>query len=99
MEYYPADEQGIKKEPEDKELAMAAGEESVEPDEASGRQELRDNDEISDAEEGFLKGASGVGSGATCAKCDAPLSDDPSVVEKEVDGEVKFFCSDDCANA
>jgi hypothetical protein len=55
---------------------------------------------MTSAEEGFSKGAEGVGHGGTCTKCDKVLSDDPSeVIEKEVDGEIKYFCSEECADA
>ena len=95
---FPAEEQGIKKAPEDEDLAIETGEEDEEPDKTKGREHLRDEDAISDEEEGFLEGASGIGSHGLCTTCRKPLGDNPrKIVEKEVDGEVQFFCSTRCA--
>ncbi len=96
---YPSEEQGIAKTPEDEDLAIDTGEEDEDPSNKKGREHLRDEDAISDEEEGFLEGASGVGSEGLCTTCRKPLSDDPhKVVEREIKGEVKLFCSVRCAN-
>ncbi len=60
-----------------------------------GRESLVEDDEISPEEEGFMEGANGGGQGAKCRRCGAILGDD--FIEKEIDGEIYRFCSDECA--
>ena len=96
---YPSEEQGITKAPEDEDTAIDTGEEDEDPDRKKGREHLRDEDAISDEEEGFLEGAAGLGTQGLCASCKQPLSDDPhKVIEREIEGEIKLFCSVRCAN-
>lgn len=95
------EEQGIKKplSSEEKRLAMSRGESDEEPYDEEGREALREDDEMADWEEGFMEGATGKGSHAACARCGRPLPPKDKVVEKMVDGEVEFYCSDRCANS
>lgn len=62
-----------------------------------GREELVEDDEIEPWEGGFMQGAEGGGQGAKCRKCGKMLGD-KNFVEKEIDGDVLRFCSEDCAN-
>ena len=93
------DEQGIKKplSREEKSQAMSDGTVDKEPYDEEGREALRDDDEIDDWEEGFMAGATGKGSKASCANCGKPLPPKNRLVEKMVDGEVEFYCCSDCA--
>ena len=60
-----------------------------------GRKKLVEEDEIEPWEEGFMEGADEDGQHAKCRKCGKPLADD--VVEREIEGELYWFCSDECA--
>ena len=63
-----------------------------------GREELVEKGEIKPWEEGFSEGAEQKGELGTCAHCGKPLSQKESeVVEREIDGEKVWFCSDKCA--
>ncbi len=63
-----------------------------------GREEMLDNDEIDDAEEGFMKGAEMDGQNAKCRKCGRILLKRKEIVEREVEEKVLWFCSEDCAD-
>jgi hypothetical protein len=82
---------------EDSEIKIQAGEQEADVYTEEGREELVADDEISPSEEGFSEGAEGKGQLATCGSCDAVLGDE-NVIEKEVDGNIVFFCSEECAN-
>ncbi len=58
-------------------------------------EELKEDDEISTWEEGFMEGAHAEGEGAKCRTCGKVLVD--GAVEEEFHGEVCRFCSDKCA--
>ena len=60
-----------------------------------GRNDLVEDDEISAEEEGFMEGAEDDGQNAKCAKC-GKLLKKQNLVEKEIEGEVKWFCSEQC---
>ena len=60
-----------------------------------GREKLVDSDEISPEEEGFMEGADADGQGAKCRVCGKPILD--KTIEKEVDGNIYWFCSEKCA--
>lgn len=62
-----------------------------------GREDLVEDDEISAEEEGFMEGAEDDGQHAKCAKCGKALKKQ-SMIEKEIEGEVKWFCSEQCAD-
>jgi len=62
-----------------------------------GREALVEDDEIEPWEEGFMEGADSGGKGAKCRKCGKILEEMDDVVEKEIDGELYRFCSDECA--
>lgn len=82
----------------DMKIQVGEKEENVYTEE--GRESLVEDDEIEPWEEGFSEGADHEGSLGTCAHCDKVLGEDKgSIVEKEYDGEVWFFCSEGCAKA
>jgi len=58
-------------------------------------EEAEESDEIDEVEEGFMKGYEEEGSMAECANCKKILTDE--VVEQELDGELRRFCSEECA--
>lgn len=60
-----------------------------------GREDLVEDDEISAEEEGFMEGAEEDGQHAKCVNCGKALKKQ-NIVEKEIDGEVKWFCSEQC---
>ncbi len=61
-----------------------------------GREELMDDDEISDVEEGFSQGAEGGGSKAKCAECGKILRE--KIVEKKIGSKMFRFCSNKCVD-
>jgi hypothetical protein len=77
----------------DQEMETGELEEDVYTEE--GRENLVEDDEISTAEEGFMEGADDLGQQGKCANCGAML-DMENTVEKEVDGDIHWFCSDRC---
>jgi len=58
------------------------------------KEELED-DEISNVEEGFMKGYNEF-KGGKCCYCEKVIGDNP--VEIEIDGETYRFCSGRCAD-
>lgn len=62
-----------------------------------GREKLVEGDEIEPWEEGFMEGADEDGKQAKCRKCGKPLLG-MDLVEREIDGELCWFCCDMCAN-
>ena len=62
-----------------------------------GREELLENDEISATEERFMEGAEGGGQDAKCALCGAVLGDMESTYERDFDGDIYYFCSEEHA--
>jgi len=60
-----------------------------------GRKNQIEEDEITDADEGFMKGYEEGEKMAKCPICREALDDD--FVEKEIDGEIYRFCSDEHA--
>ncbi|MBD3361408.1 hypothetical protein GF358_01300 [Candidatus Woesearchaeota archaeon] len=90
----------LQKEPTsgEKNKEMRKGERDADITSEEGREELIKNDEISPQEEAFAEGAEDKGELGTCAYCGKPLSQDPEkVVEKEIDGEKVWFCSEEHA--
>lgn len=97
---YPAEEQGIEKEEtsEEKAADMETGEKQEDVYTAEGREKLAEDAEISPREEAFMEGAEEKGELGVCANCGKPIGDArTSVIEKEIKGEIYWFCSNDCA--
>lgn len=97
---YPSEEQGILPEetPEEEELEMESGEKEADVYTEEGREELAENDELEPFEEGFMEGEEKGGKDAKCASCGKVLSQNKTkVIEREIDGEICFFCSEKCA--
>ena len=102
MSDQPDDEQGILPEQteEEKKLDMDTGKKDEEVYDDPGRDQLTDDSEIEPWEEGFMKGAEGKGKLADCAHCGKPLEDSEgkaNVIEREINGDQVFFCSNECA--
>ena len=57
---------------------------------------IDEEDEITDLDEGFMKGYDEGEKAAVCANCGHVLED--KVVEEVFDGEIYRFCSDECAS-
>ncbi len=64
-----------------------------------GQEELVEDDEISDAEEGFMEGLEHGEHEAVCAECKKVLTDTDNVIEEEINNERYMFCSEECANS
>ncbi|MBR9692214.1 hypothetical protein GOV06_05520 [Candidatus Woesearchaeota archaeon] len=92
----PAEEQGIKKPETSEEIeqGMEEGKKEENVYSEEGREKLAEDDEIEPFEEGFMEGAEGRGKKNSCAECGAQIAeDDENIVEREINGEVKVFCS------
>ena len=62
-----------------------------------GREELlEEEDEISDLDEGFMKGYDKGENMAVCSECSTVLKQD--IIEEEFDDEIYRFCSEKCAS-
>ncbi len=60
-----------------------------------GREKLAADDEIAPFEEGFMEGAEGRGKKNSCAECGKQIAeDDENIIEREFEGETKWFCSE-----
>lgn len=98
---YPAEEQGMEEEKsEDEEsLEMDTGEKDEDVYDDTGRDKLVEDDEITPEEDAFLEGYEDKGHLAECEECGKILEDvenKEDVVEREFDGELRRFCSEDC---
>lgn len=62
-----------------------------------GTKGLEEADEITESEEGFMKGYNEETDPSKCATCKKILEDE-EFVEEEIDGEYYRFCSESCAN-
>lgn len=83
---------------EDVEQEMHTGKKEADVYTQEGREELVEEDGISDWEEGFSEGAEEKGELGNCATCGKVLSQQKDkVVEKEVNHELLWFCSNKCA--
>jgi len=61
-------------------------------------EDLEENDEISEAEEGFMQGYEGnIKDPEKCVTCGKLLECD-HFIEKEIEGVVHKFCNDKCAD-
>lgn len=100
--HYPAEEQGIEKEKTDdeKSLEMETGEKEEDVYDDAGRDKLMEDDEITPEEDAFLEGYEDKGHLAKCEECGKLLEDvdnKEGIVEREFDGELRRFCSEECA--
>ena len=89
-ELFPSDEQGIKEEVDE-----VSSDEDVEKD--SEREEQIDEDAITPVEDAFMEGAERLGKGGKCVHCGKVLHDE-NPYEREYNGEVMWFCSENCAD-
>ena len=78
---------------------MKTGEREADVYSEEGREELVDSDAMEPNEEGFMEGAEEKGELAHCATCHKVLdTDDKSkLIEREIDGDIVWFCSENCA--
>ena len=84
------------KEEIEQDMDMGRKEETVYSEE--GREKLAEDDEIAPFEQGYMEGAEGRGKKASCAYCGALIAEDEqSIIEREFEGEMKWFCSEDHA--
>jgi len=81
---------------EDLEQDMHLGNKEEDVYSEAGRDELREDDEISDWEEGFSQGAEAGGSKAKCAECGKILKE--KFVEKKIGKKMFRFCSNKCVD-
>lgn len=97
----PDEEQGIEQEKtgeerkEQEQLDRETGKKDEEVYDETGREKLVEDAEIESREEGFSKGYEARGKQAKCGNCGKPLDED-STIEREVNDEIKWFCSDNC---
>ena len=63
-----------------------------------GRDELEQNDEITESEEGFVEGFEEGEHEAICGECGVVLVD-KDIIEEDFDGKHYLFCSQECASA
>ena len=85
---------GAEKTPEEIESEMEAGKDEEEVYTEEGREKLAEDDEMEPFEEGFMEGAEGRGKKNSCAECGKQIAeDDANIVEREINGEIKVFCS------
>ena len=61
-----------------------------------GREELLEEDEITDLEEGFTEGYENGDTEIKCPQCGKMLTNE-QVVERELRGQTYYFCSISCA--
>ncbi len=81
---------------EEKERKMEVGDLEADVYSEEGREELIDEeDEITDIDEGFMKGYEEGERVAECSNCKKALGKE--IVVEEFDDETFRFCSDDCA--
>ena len=66
-----------------------------------GEEELLEDDEITDAEEGFMEGFEHGEHEVKCAECRKILTDleEDEIIEEEINGKNCLFCSKECADA
>ncbi|MEM3127195.1 MAG: hypothetical protein QW331_03970 [Candidatus Woesearchaeota archaeon] len=88
-ELYPADEQGI----EEKEKEISE-EEDIESHQ--DREEMMADNAITPVEDAFMEGAEKGGKGGKCSYCGKVLEEE-TLIEEEFDDEVRWFCSERCA--
>jgi len=63
-----------------------------------GIEKLREDGEITDSEAGFMEGAEGRGRKNSCSECGDQIAEDKAnIIEREFNGEIKLFCSEEHA--
>jgi len=88
----------VEKTVEEQETEMEKGARDEEVYKEAGREKLKEDDELEDWEEGFMEGAEGRGEQNCCAYCGKLLGEDrEKVIEREFDGEIKWFCCEEHA--
>lgn len=75
---------------------MSNGTEEADVYTEEGREKLVEDGELSPEESGFMEGAEGDGQQGKCQNCGKALLNAEETVEKEINGEDKFFCSNEC---
>lgn len=96
-EFKELDEHSESSDDFDKELHEGKKETDVYTEE--GREDLVEDDEIEPWEEAFSEGAKEGGDLGGCAHCGKPLKqEEAKVIEREIDEEKYWFCSDKCAS-
>ena len=99
-QFYPAEEQGIKKPKTSEEIKqdMEEGKKAENVYSEEGREKLVEDGEIEPHEDGFMEGAEGRGQKNCCAECGVNLGEEETkVIEREFDGDTKWFCSEEHA--
>lgn len=86
------------KKPLDEDPDFEEGEHEEDIYDEEGREELKESDEITEIEEGFVEGYEEGEHQVKCAKCNVVLVDG-NLVEEELDGKHYRFCSEECASA
>jgi hypothetical protein len=78
---------------------IKAGEREADAYSEEGREEMVDSDAMEPNEAGFMEGAEEKGELAHCGTCHKVLDTDnkANLVEREIDGDIVWFCSDNCA--
>lgn len=83
---------------EEEKAKIDAGEKEQNVYSEAGREDLLGHeDEITDADEGFMKGYSEGAKAAKCVTCGTVLGDSHHVVEMEHNDQTYRFCSSECA--
>ena len=83
---------------EETEVDMETGKKEEDVYSEEGREKLTEDDEMDEREAGFMEGAEGRGEMNCCTYCGKNLGEDEEgVVEREFDGEIKWFCSEEHA--
>jgi hypothetical protein len=82
---------------DEKRKEMEEGELDEDAYSEAGREKLVEDDEMEDWEAGFSKGAEEGGRDAKCRYCGKIIIEKDGVIERKVDGELCFFCSDEHA--
>lgn len=96
----PVEEAKAKKKSKDeKEFLMKSGEKDEDVYSEAGRELLEEDDEIESWEEGFMKGASGLGQLGKDALTGEPLIGAENIIEMELDGKLYRFVSEKNAEA
>ena len=80
------------------EAEIEAGEKEENIYKDSGREVMAEEDEITDVEEGFMKGYEEGEKSAVCQTCKKVLEDEESIVEIDYKGDTYRFCSEECAD-
>ena len=76
---------------------MQIGEEDADVYSETGRDLMEESDEIAPWEEGFSEGAEEKSGLSVCFACGKPLGDRGDVTEREFKGEIRWYCSEKCA--